>query len=208
MILRPLIVVFMLGMTAVPSVRAADPLLSDGAFEMVTWTADLPNERWRDLCTLAADRVNCTMQKQYGDHTFATAIAGTLRGDDIVGRAHLRVTFRGPCSYVSEAGLSGTIHLLADGTLSSTWDSKGSTHSGMTGTCQGMPSSSPPGPPSHWSGTWRQLASVDLNALSPAPGAQVTLVTNDGRLVTIDLSQWQGSKLSVEQMALAKEFEL
>lgn len=194
-----------------PAMAQQEAMLADGAFEMISWTADRPDEKFRDLCTIVGGAVRCAMQKRDGNVVFSSRISGTLRGNRIVSQAHVRVTFSGPCSFVSDVDLSGTIVLSPDGTLGNVWASGPVTYSSFIGSCTGMPTSTPPAPPSQWAGTWRQLSAAEASALAlPQPAAPQTVVilTPDGKAVTIKLDEWKGGPLTVQQMELAKQFEV
>jgi hypothetical protein len=155
-----------------PAAAQQEALLADGAFEMVTWPRDRPDEKFRDFCTIAGANVRCSMKKQEGSVIWSSSISGTLRGNQIVSRAHVRVSFSGACSFASDVDLSGTILLSPDGTLSNTWTGGPVTHSSFAGSCAGMPTSTPAAPPSHWAGTWRQLPSGTpaVTVAEAAPG--------------------------------------
>lgn len=188
-----------------------EALLADGAFEMITWESDQPDEKFRELCTIVAGSVRCAMQKQMGNHVFSSSISGTLRGNQIVSRAHVRVAFSGDCSFKSDVDLSGTIVLSPDGTLANEWSSGPVTYSSFVGACAGLPTSTPPAPPSQWAGTWRQLSAAEASALAlpqPAAPRTVVVVAPDGKAVTINLDDWKGGPLTVQQLELAKQFEL
>ena len=43
---------------------------------------------------------------------------------------------------------------------------------------------------------------------APQPGEQVVVLSPDGKRITINLSEWKGGTLSVQQMALVKQFQL
>ena len=194
-----------------PAAAQQQALLADGAFEMMSSTPDEPGEKFRDVCTVVAGQVNCTMQKQLGAAVFNSTITGVLRGNQIVSRAHVRVSFSGACSVATDVDLSGTIVLSADGTHTVTWTGGPSTNSSFAGNCAGMPTSNPPGPPSRWTGTWRQLSAAEASALAPPPPAvpqTVIVLAPDGKAITINLDEWKGGKLTVEQMELVKQFEM
>ena len=192
--------------------QAQSPLLVDGTFEMVMTLPALPGESFRDVCTLSGTVVRCVMHKQMGAVTYDSTVAGTLRGDRLHAKAEVRVTFGGPCSFISTVDLSGTIVLAADGTLTTTWTGGPVTYSGFVGDCAGMPRSSPPSPPEQWTGVWRQLTTGAVPAVEAAPAGEspkhVVLLDKDGKRVTIDLAALQAGTLTVEGMALAKRFEL
>jgi hypothetical protein len=194
-----------------PAAAQQEALLADGAFEMITWTADRPDEKFRDLCTIAGGSVRCAMQKHMGNVVLASTISGALGGNRIVSRAHVRVSFSGDCSFASDVDLTGTIVLSPDGTLSNVWTGGPVTYSSFAGSCAGMPTSGPSGATSSWVGTWRQLTPAEASALTlPAPPASeiAILVTRDGKTVTIDLSQLKAGKLTVEQMELVKQYAM
>ena len=194
-----------------PAAAQQQALLADGAFEMMSSTPDEPGEKFRDVCTIAAGQVHCTMQKQLGPAVFNSTITGVLRGNQIVSRAHVRVSFSGACSFASDVDLSGSIVLSADGTHTVTWTGGPSTNSAFAGSCAGMPTSNPPAPPSRWIGTWRQLSAAEASGLAPAPPAApqtVVVLAPDGKAITINLDEWKGGKLTVEQMELVKQFEM
>ena len=56
------------------AVGAAAPLIVDGSFEMIGWTADKPDEKFRDLCSAAAGVVACHMQTQIPYGVLKTSI--------------------------------------------------------------------------------------------------------------------------------------
>ncbi len=202
-----------------PAAAQQQVLLADGAFEMMSSTPDEPGEKFRDVCTIAAGQVRCTMQKQLGAAVFNSAITGVLRGNQIVSRAHVRVSFSGACSFATDVDLSGTIVLSADGTHTVTWTGGPSTNSSFAGNCAGMPTSNPPAPPSRWIGTWRQLSAAEASALAPAPPAvaqpgvpaapdTTVLLVKDGKVIVINLEDWKAGKLTVEQMEAVKQYAM
>ncbi|MBS0520080.1 MAG: hypothetical protein JSR90_15405 [Proteobacteria bacterium] len=193
---------------AIPAAAQQQALLADGAFEMVTWTADQPNEKFRDVCMISAGNVSCSMQRQLGVASISSAITGILRGNQIVSRAHLKVSVStADCSYVSDSDLTGTIVLASDGTLTNTWTGGPSTNSSISGRCAAsMPRSNPPGPPTQWAGTWRQLGAAE--ASGEAVPQKTIVIAPDGKAITIDLAEWKDGKLTVQQMELAKQFQL
>jgi hypothetical protein len=141
------------------AVGAATPLIVDGSFEMIGWTADKPDEKFRDLCSATAGVVACHMQTQIPYGMLKTSIKGTLHGNQIVSQALLQVSQSVPeCTYSSETALTGTINLSPDGTFTNRWTNGPTSYTSVTGPCAAtLPRTTPPGPPSDWIGTWRQL---------------------------------------------------
>ena len=66
---------------------------------------------------------------------------------------------------------------------------------------------SPP-PPSGLAARLAALAQGGKLPTPPAVAQQILLLTVDGKTVTINLAEWNGGKLSVQQMALVKQFQL
>ena len=191
-----------------PAAAQQAALLADGAFEMITWTADQPDEKFRDVCTVTAGQMRCTMHKQMGIATYDSVITGTLRGNQIASRGHLRIAIAAPnCSYVMDADRTGRIMLFPDGTMTSDWDGGPSTNSSISGACAStMPRNNPPGPPSHWTGNWRALGAAEAMVETAPP--TIVAIAPDGKAITIDLDEWKGGKLTIEQMELVKQFQI
>ena len=155
------------------AVGAAAPLIVDGSFEMIGWTADKPDEKFRDLCSATAGVVACHMQTQIPYGVLKASIRGKLHGNQIVSRALLQVSQSVPeCTYTSETVLTGTINLSPDGTFTNRWTNGPTSYTSVTGPCAAtLPRTTPPGPPSDWIGTWRQLTVGADPAVTVAPGA-------------------------------------
>lgn len=185
---------------------AQQPLLVDGTFEMIGATPDAPADTFRDLCTLSGSQVSCSMSRDMGVGTISTRISGTLQGNRIVGRAEIRFRASTPeCSYTSSTSATGTIELLPNGTFTTVWTGGGPTsNTEISGPCTPhMPRSSPPGPPSKWVGTWRQL-DTGMSAVTVLP-TETTLVTRDGRRITVNLDDLKAGKPSVELMEVKNQ---
>jgi hypothetical protein len=162
------------------AVGAAAPLIVDGSFEMIGWTADKPDEKFRDLCSATAGVVACHMQTQIPYGVLKTSIRGTLHGNQIVSRALLQVSQSVPeCTYTSETALTGTINLSPDGKFTNRWTSGPTSYTSVTGPCAAtLPRTTPPGPPSDWIGTWRQLTTGLVPLVTVTPDASGT---SDGK---------------------------
>lgn len=158
------------------AVGAAAPLIVDGTFEMIGWTADKPDEKFQNLCSATAGVVACHMQAQIPYGVLKSSIRGTLHGNQIVSRALLQVSQSVPeCSYTSETVLTGTINLSPDGTFTNRWTNGPTSYTSVTGPCAAtLPRTTPPGPPSDWIGTWRQLTTGVMPPVAETPTAPGT----------------------------------
>ena len=152
---------------------APAPLLVDGSFEMIGWTADKPDEKFQNLCSATAGVVACRMQAQIPYGVLKSSIRGKLHGNQIVSQALLQVSQSVPeCTYTSETVLTGTINLSPDGKFTNRWTNGPTSYTSVTGPCAAtLPRTTPPGPPSDWIGTWRQLTVGTDPAVTVAPGA-------------------------------------
>ena len=184
------------------AVQAQQPLLVDGSFEMIGTTPDAPGDTFRDLCTLSGVQVNCSMSKEMGAGILSTSMSGTLHGNRIVSRAEIRFRVATPgCSFTSSTSGTGTIELSPNGSFSNVWTGGPVSYSSISGPCAAtFPHSSPAGPPSKWVGTWRQL-DTGMPAVTVLP-METTLVTRDGRRITVNLEDLKTGKPSVELMEL------
>jgi hypothetical protein len=155
------------------AVGAAAPLLVDGTFEMIGWSPDSPHEKFRDLCAIVGTSVSCHMKEDLPFGQISSTITGTLRGNQMVSQARIHATQSDAgCSITMDTPVSGTINLVQDGTFSVVWSSATVTITSATGSCAGkMPRTLPPGPPSTWTGTWRQLTTGAVPAVAVAPAA-------------------------------------
>jgi len=198
---RRAILAILLSATGLSTTAAQQPLLVDGTFEMIGATPDDPGAKYRDLCVLSGEQVSCSMSHDMGVGTLSTSISGTLQGNRIVSRAVIRFRASTPeCSYTSLTSATGTIELSSNGTFTTVWTGSGPiSNTEVSGPCApNMPRSSPPGPPSKWVGTWRQL-DTGTPAVTVLP-TETTLVTRDGRRVTVNLDDLKAGKIGVELM--------
>lgn len=200
---RRAILAVLLSATGLSTTAAQQPLLVDGTFEMIGATPDDPGAKYRDLCVLSGEQVSCSMSHDMGVGTLSTSISGTLQGNRIVSRAVIRFRASTPeCSYTSSSSATGTIELSSNGTFTTVWTGGGPiSNTEISGPCApNMPRSSPPGPPSKWVGTWRQI-DTGMPAVTVLP-TETTLVTRDGRRITVNLDDLKAGKPGIELMEL------
>lgn len=135
-------------------------LVVDGTFEMIAWTIEDSELKLRDLCTVVGTSVTCHMKNEIPFGEISSTITGTLDGNQIVSKARVRTAqSTAGCNITTESPLSGTIVLSPDGTFNVVWTGGGVVSvTSVTGSCAAnMPRTIPGGPPSAWTGTWRQL---------------------------------------------------
>ena len=184
------------------------------ALEVVTWNPQSPEIKFSETCVVVGEQVKCNGKFSVGVVSGSSSFMGKVSGNSWTGTGSSRGAASDPqCRYSYDSRASVTRVLNPDGTHTTTSVDATVNFLSVSGACAAhMPrTSSDPGPTTAV-GTWRLISLSDVPVVAetapPAAAQTVIVIAPDGRTIAIDLSQWKGDKLTVEQMELAKQFEL
>jgi hypothetical protein len=184
------------------------------AFEIVTWNPQSPQIKFSETCVVAGEQVKCNGTFAVGTVNGTGMFIGKVRDNTWVGIGSSKGTESDPkcrLSYESRAGITRVLN--PDGTQTTTAVDSTVNYFSVSGACAPhMPRTSTDPGPTTTVGTWRLIALSDVPAVAenaPATAPQtVIVIAPDGRAITINLDDWKGGKLTVEQMELVKQFEM